>query len=49
MLLDTILAKVFGTQNERELKRLRPIVGEVAVLEPALQALSDEQLKAKTV
>ncbi|MGB7218477.1 MAG: preprotein translocase subunit SecA, partial [Vicinamibacterales bacterium] len=49
MLLDTILAKVFGTQNERELKRLRPIVGDVGALEPALQVLSDEQLKAKTV
>ena len=49
MLLDTILAKVVGTQNERELKRLRPIVGEVGALEPAMQALSDEQLRAKTI
>jgi len=36
MLLDTILAKVVGTQNERELKRLRPIVGEVGALDPLL-------------
>src|SRR6058998_4010108 len=47
-MLDTILAKVVGTQNERELKRLRPIVGEVNVFEPAIQALTDEQLRAKT-
>jgi preprotein translocase subunit SecA len=48
-LLDTLLAKVVGTQNERELKRLRPIVGQVSAFEPAIQALSDEQLRAKTV
>ncbi len=48
-LLDTLLAKVVGTQNERELKRLRPIIGEVNAFEPAVQALSDEQLRAKTV
>jgi len=48
MLLDTLLAKVVGTQNERELKRLRPIVAQVNALEPAITALSDEQLRAKT-
>src|SRR4026208_1460004 len=47
-MLDTLLAKVVGTQNERELKRLRPIVGQINALEPAIQALSDEQLRAKT-
>src|SRR6476660_8106574 len=47
-MLDTLLAKVVGTQNERELKRLRPIVGQITALEPAIQALSDEQLRAKT-
>src|SRR5437762_4218819 len=48
-MLDTLLAKVVGTQNERELKRLRPIVGEVNALEPTIKALSDEQLRKKTV
>jgi preprotein translocase subunit SecA len=48
-LLDTLLAKVVGTQNERELKRLRPIIGQVNAFEPTIQALSDEQLRAKTV
>src|SRR5216110_2887683 len=47
-MLDTILAKVVGTQNERELKRLRPLVGQIGALEPSIQALSDEQLRAKT-
>ena len=47
-MIQTFLAKVVGTQNERELKRLRPIVGEVNALEPGVQALSDDQLRAKT-
>jgi preprotein translocase subunit SecA len=47
-MLDTLLAKVVGTQNDRELKRLRPLVAEINALEPETQALSDEQLRAKT-
>ena len=47
-MIQTILAKVIGTQNERDLKRLRPLVNEVNVLEPALRQLSDEGLRAKT-
>src|ERR687887_2295405 len=47
-MLDTLLAKVVGTQNERELKRLRPIVAEVNALEASVQGLSDEQLRGKT-
>src|SRR5947208_1639274 len=48
-MLQTFLAKVVGTQNDRELKRLRPIVGEVNAFEPSIQILSDEQLRGKTV
>src|ERR1700736_1304103 len=48
-MLETLLAKVVGTQNERELERLRPLVGEVNALEPTIQALSDDQLRAKTI
>src|SRR5262245_56732938 len=47
-MLQTLLAKVVGTQNERELKRLRPLVAEVNAFEPSLQSLSDEELRAKT-
>src|SRR5437868_2209285 len=48
-MLQTLLAKVVGTQNERDLKRLRPVVAQTSALEPAVTALSDEQLRAKTV
>ncbi len=47
-MLDTLLKKVVGTQNQRELKRLRPLIGEINALEPSIQSLSDEQLRAKT-
>src|SRR6202522_61990 len=48
-MIQTLLAKVVGTQNERELKRLRPIVGEVNGHEPAIRALGEEQLRGKTI
>src|SRR4051812_17769068 len=47
-MLDTLLAKVVGTQNDRELKRLRPVVAQVNDLEPTIKALSDAQLRGKT-
>ena len=40
--------KIFGTQNERELKSINPIVEKVAALEPKISALSDADLQAKT-
>ena len=48
-MIGQLLAKVIGTQNERELKRLQPRVGEISALEPQIQALSDEGLRAKTL
>ena len=42
------IAKVFGTSNERAVKRMMPTVAQINALEPAIQALSDEQLRAKT-
>jgi preprotein translocase subunit SecA len=47
-LINTLLGKVFGTKNERELKRLMPQVEAVSALEPQMQQLSDDQLRAKT-
>ena len=47
-MLDTILAKVFGTQNERELKRLWPVVAEINSREDRVRALSDDQLQDQT-
>ena len=47
-LINALVAKVFGTKNERELKRLMPRVEAINALEPATRKLSDEQLRAKT-
>jgi len=47
-LINTLLGKVFGTKNEREIKRLMPQVSAINALEPQVQQLSDDQLRAKT-
>ncbi len=47
-MIDAILAKVFGTQNEREIKRIQPIVAAINELEPRVSALSDAELAAQT-
>lgn len=47
-MVNEILRKVFGTKHDREMKRIRPIVDKINSYEPAMQALTDEQLKAKT-
>ncbi len=43
-----LIEKIFGTHSENELKRIYPIVDRIEELEPEMQALSDEELKAKT-
>ncbi|MDQ3421777.1 MAG: preprotein translocase subunit SecA, partial [Acidobacteriota bacterium] len=48
-MVNTILAKVIGTQNERDLKKLRPFVALINAKEPEIQALSDAQLREKTI
>jgi preprotein translocase subunit SecA len=48
-MIDQVLAKIFGTKNEREVKRIRPIVAAINDLEPATQQLSDTELAQKTV
>jgi preprotein translocase subunit SecA len=45
---DKVLTKIFGTANERAIKKLTPIVAQINALEPEVQKLSDEQLRAKT-
>jgi len=47
-LINTLLGKVFGTKNEREVKRLLPRVAAINAREPEIKKLSDEQLRAKT-
>jgi len=48
-MIGQLLAKVIGTQNERELKRLRPAVAEINALESSVQPLTDEQLRGRTI
>ncbi|MBR5596960.1 MAG: preprotein translocase subunit SecA [Lachnospiraceae bacterium] len=43
-----IFDKVFGTHSERELKRIAPLVDKIENLRPAMQALSDDELRGKT-
>ena len=40
--------KLFGTHSERELKKIEPIIKKIESMDEAMQALSDEELKAKT-
>jgi preprotein translocase subunit SecA len=47
-LINTLLGKIFGTKNDREVKRLMPRVLAINALEPEVRKLSDEQLRAKT-
>src|SRR5262249_53170636 len=48
-MIDALLAKVFGTKNEREVKAMLPAVAEINDLEPQLRELSDIDLAAKTI
>src|SRR5690242_8330708 len=49
MIVDAVLAKIFGTKNEREIKGMLPTVAAINDLEPAMQQLSDIDLAAKTI
>ena len=42
------LTKVFGSKNDREIRRVQPLVDQINALEPAVQALSDAELQART-
>ncbi|MFZ2054439.1 MAG: preprotein translocase subunit SecA [Candidatus Aminicenantales bacterium] len=47
-MLKWLITKVFGTKNERDLKKLQPLAAAISQLEPRIQALSDAELRAKT-
>ncbi len=47
-MIGNIVAKVFGTKHDREVKKLQPLVDRINSLESEIKALSDEELKAKT-
>jgi preprotein translocase subunit SecA len=48
VVFDKVLTKIFGTANERVVKRLMPIVAQINALEESVQKLSDDQLRDKT-
>ena len=48
-MFNSAVAKVFGTSNERAVKRLLPTIKQINEFEPSIQALSDEALRAKTI
>ena len=47
-MFNKLLAKIFGTSNERAVKRLLPTVEQINALESSIHSLSDDQLRAKT-
>ncbi|MDR1086976.1 MAG: preprotein translocase subunit SecA [Endomicrobium sp.] len=48
-MLKNILGKIFGSQNERDIKAIRPVVEKVNSLEASIKKLNDDELKAKTI
>ncbi len=44
-----LLTKIFGTSNERAVKRMMPLVARIGALEAAIEVLTDDELRAKTV
>ncbi len=46
--MSKVTDKIFGSHSEREVKRIRPLVKKIEDLRPAMQALSDEELRDKT-
>jgi preprotein translocase subunit SecA len=47
-MFNAILRKIFGSKNDREMKRLSLILHEINQLEPAMTAATDDELRAKT-
>src|SRR5215470_7760616 len=47
-MIGIVFRKVFGTKHERDVKRMRPVVAAINALEPAMQALSDAELRGRT-
>ena len=48
-MIANFLTKVFGSKNERELKKIKPVVDRINALEPEIESLNDAQLKAQTL
>ena len=48
-MIASTLTKIFGTSNERTIKRMMPMVEQTGSFEPAMQALTDTELRGKTL
>ncbi|MGG6821814.1 UNVERIFIED_CONTAM: preprotein translocase subunit SecA, partial [Staphylococcus pseudoxylosus] len=47
-MLGKIVTKIFGSRNERAIRRMRKVVAQINQLEPEFEKLTDDELKAKT-
>lgn len=47
-MIENMLAKVFGTHHDRQMKKIQPLIDKINGMEESIKALSDEELKAKT-
>src|SRR5690606_5574490 len=47
-MLDSVMKKVFGTKQDRDIKLMQPILSQINALEEKIQQLSDQQLQAQT-
>ena len=47
-MINTVIAKIFGTHNERDIKKLQPRVASINALDPEIEKLTDAELRAKT-
>ena len=47
-MIGKFLTQIFGSKNERELKKMYPVVDAINALEPEMQAMTDDQLKGQT-
>ena len=47
-MIGSLIKKIVGSKNERELRRIQPLIDKISQLEPNISPLSDDQLRAKT-
>src|SRR4030065_107216 len=48
-MIGSLIKKIVGSKNERELKRIQPLIGKINQVEPAIKSLSDNQLRDKAI
>jgi preprotein translocase subunit SecA len=48
-MIGSLIKKIVGSKNERELKRIQPLIDQINLMEPEISRLSDDRLQAKTV